>query len=251
MCFDERMVAIQVLSESTRIALVIVLCSVVGAGCSSGGGSVSNHSVNQLRTGEFLREDYIKALCETLSPIRATREDGDPQMIIVGRDRDGFSFMPTHNFHEGDDLYRPTNGGRLRLGDAASAVFALVVHNSEAFSLVRGNFCLRFRFVGQSERWVTNAVIAGTYRDASGDEYVFSRDGQARFPRRKPFDYTLGMDHVLTPYDYIYSRGPEKSWAATITPQGISMHDVSGDNDEVVSPTARWMLTRIATPACK
>jgi len=171
----------------------------------------SNADVNQLRARDYLRADYIAALCETLSPLRATRSDDDPQMIVVDRDRDGVSFMSTPNFHEGDGPHRLSRSGTLRFGDSAHAEFRLKVPGPDRFILVRDGAELRFRYVDKAERWVGNAVLAGTYRDASGAEYRFGRDGIATFPGRRPFLYTLAMDHVMSPYDYIDGEKPDAS----------------------------------------
>jgi hypothetical protein len=130
-------------------------------------------------------------------------------------------------------------------GDA----FLLTVRDSGAFTLSRGGAELRFRFVDMAERWVSNAVIAGKYRDASGATYTFDRDGRAVIPGQKPFRYTLAMDHVLNPYDYVYSD-LAKLWAISITRQSISLNDVSGDHEQNVSTTPRWKLTRLTPPDC-
>ena len=215
--------------------------------------------MNQLRKGDYLREDYIQALCESLSPLRATRPDDDPQLIVTDRDKDGAYLMPhTHNFHEGGDLYRPSKDGRFLqmkpdgLPDAPFTHFTLRIRGLEAFSLVRDHAELTFRFVGQAERWVSDAVIAGTYQDEKGRQYVFGPEGQALFPGNRRFEYTLGMDHVLTDYDYIYSKDLKTPWATSISPKGISISEVHGDfPNEVVSPIPTWRLTRLTPLACK
>jgi hypothetical protein len=129
--------------------------------------------------------------------------------------------------------------------------FTLSVRDPERFTLLRGNTELRFRFVGQAERWVSNAIVAGTYQDASGAQYVLGTNGQATFPAAKPFGFTLAMDHVLNSYDYIYSTDLKKSRAASITRQSLLLNDISGNADETVSPTPRWALTRLTQPGCK
>jgi hypothetical protein len=100
-----------------------------------------------LRPGDYLREDYIRALCDSLSPLKATRPDDNPQMIIVGRDKAGTSFMPTHNFHEGDNIFRPSKDGVFEpdeQGAFNSMNFRLALQRAESFSLLRGNTELNF-----------------------------------------------------------------------------------------------------------
>ncbi len=55
-----------------------------GSGCSSGSQQKIQSELDQLQKGEYLREDYIQALCESLSPLRATRPDSDPQLVNRG-----------------------------------------------------------------------------------------------------------------------------------------------------------------------
>lgn len=111
----------------------------------------------------------------------------------------------------------------------------LAVPSAEAFSLHKRGRTFGFRFVGNAERWVSNAVIGGSYHDASGAEYVLDHSGKALFPGQKAFSYTLSLDHVLTNHDYVYSSDLNKSWAAFITAQRLALHDESGDIGEVVT----------------
>ena len=72
--------------------------------------------------------------------------------------------------------------------------------------MVRGTPELPFRFVEDAECRVTNLLVAGTYEDESSKQYIFGRDGVARFPGALTFDYTVALDHGLTHYDYVYSK---------------------------------------------
>lgn len=228
-----------------------------GACSTSGKRSQVQELSNQLREGEYLREDYIRALCESLSPLHATRPDGAPQLIIVEKDKEGTSFMPVANFHEGDDLYRPLKNGRLRKihpdgFEESLALFSLRVHGKDAFSLLDGERELQFRFVGKAERWVSDALIAGTYQDDKGGKYVFGANGQASFPGGRHFDYMLAMDHVLTNYDYLYSKDLNASLAVEINRKELSLREISGDfSEETISPTPKWRLARMTPFACK
>lgn len=232
--------------------IAATICLLGAPSCSPSGRSFSKPSAGDLRLGEYLREDYIEALCSTLSPLKATRPDEFPQLIALTRDQTGLSFMPNHNFHEGDEPYYITGSGLVKQNSGALSqdLGQLTIHHPEAFSLRKGAGSFRFRFVENAERWVSNAVLAGSYRDASGAEYVLDRSGKAIFPGQKPFSYTLALDHVLTDHDYVYSSDLKESWAAFITAQQLVLHDESGDVGEIVSPTPRWILTRVSAPVC-
>jgi hypothetical protein len=68
---------------------------------------------------------------------------------------------------------------------------------------------------------VSDAIIAGTYRDSMGKQYLFETNGQATFPARRQFDYTLALDHVLTGYDYIYSKKLGSAWMMKTTQRSL------------------------------
>jgi hypothetical protein len=209
-----------------------------------------------LRKGEYLREDYIHALCETLSPLKATRPDADPQLFILDSDKDGAYLMPIHNFHDGGDPRRVSREGRLQRVESnpqriIDTGLTFNAHGTESFTLMKGSSELSFRFVAAGERWVSDSVIAGTYRDAMGRRYLFESGGQAVFPGDRQFDYTLAMDHVLSGYDYIYSKKLGLTWMAKIDLKGLVLYETSGDVGETVSLTPKWQLTRLTAVACK
>ena len=230
-----------------------LLLMILAAGCSAEQAQVQPE-VDNLRTGEYLREDYIHALCDTLSPLRATRTDDNPQLIIVGRDKAGTSFMPNHNFHEGDSMFRLSRNRMFKPDDQGasnSMNFRLRVRGAESFSLLKGNMELAFRFVGDAGRWVTEAVLTGRYKDAQGKPYIFGPGGEASFPGNRRFKYALGMDHVLNPFDYIYSADLEKTWAVAISRTKLLIYEVHGDHDEIVAAKPKWSLERLTPPSCK
>ncbi len=108
-----------------------------------------------------------------------------------------------------------------------------------------------FRFVGDAERWVSDSVIAGNFQDAMGKRYVFEASGGAAFPDVGRFDYTLAIDHVLTHYDYIYSKKLNLTWMARISSKSLLLYETAGDVGEIVSPAPKWRLKRLTPPACK
>lgn len=157
--------------------------------------------------------------------------------------------MPIFNFHEGGNVGYPTWLGKLNFGEPSDFHFRRL--GPEEFSLDRDTTELRFRYVGKVDEWVSNAVLAGDYRDASGGEYRFRTDGFAEFPHEKPFPYFLATDHVLNNYDYIASAEPPMIRAVSITARGVSIFDVGGDHEDVVSETPHWVLTRVSAVNCR
>ena len=237
------------------LGLLLVLATLSG-GCSSRDQRRVENPLNQLRKGEYLREDYIHALCDTLSPLKATRHDTDPQLIVLESDQDGAYLMPIHNFHEGDVPHRVSPEGRLQriLSDpnrVTDTDLSFSAHGAASFSLMKGSSELSFRFVGDAERWVSDSVIAGTYQDATGKKYMFDTNGQAALPDGRRFDYMLATDHVLTRYDYIYSKRLGVTWMAKVGPMALALYETAGDIGETVSPRPKWQLMRLTPPACQ
>ena len=46
----------------------------------------SERTLDIVPEGEYLREDYVAALCESYSPLKADRRGDDPQLLWVGLD---------------------------------------------------------------------------------------------------------------------------------------------------------------------
>jgi hypothetical protein len=236
---------------SNRTALLLAPTCLLISSCFSGSRVAGDFKI-QIRKGEFLREDYIHSLCETLSPLRATRPDDAPQMIIVDRDGRGLTFMPIHNFHEGDNLFRLAADRHLRQAkDEGGSDLGELLHgaSTQEFHLKVGQQVLRFRYVGDAERWVSTAVLAGTYRDADGRSFVFGEDGIAEFPEGPRFKYSLGIDHILNSYDYIDNEGTNQSWAVDLSATKLELRNVNDDQQPV--ETSRWVLQRVTPPRCQ
>src|SRR5262249_46820311 len=125
------------------------------------------------------------------------------------------------------------------------------LRGAELFSLSRGSSELKFRFVGDTERWVSEAVLAGQYEDVQGNQYVFGTNGEASFPGDRRFRYTLATHHVLNPYDYIYSANLKATWAVEISRKNLLIFEVECDHDEIVTATPKWSLVRLTAPSCK
>ena len=62
-------------------------------------------------------------------------------------------------------------------------------------------------FVKDAAACVAGIILTGHYKDRRGLDYEFREDGYAVFPDRK-FQFEIGMDHVLTSFDYFMQMGP-------------------------------------------
>jgi hypothetical protein len=167
------------------------------------------------------------------------------EIVTLANDNRGLSLSVIYNFHEGSGPFRPDVDEGLSIDDSR---YSLSVVDSDRFILSNNECSMRFRRVGDWQRWANQAVIAGTYKDAKGQAYVFRPDGTAQFPGNREFDYNVGLDMILTNYDYIYSETSKRTWAIATMSGGVTLFhvDLSGNELEgVVSSSPQWKLERV------
>lgn len=201
--------------------------------------------------GDYMRQEYIRAVNRTRSPSKAWREierakNEYIEIITVGRDAQGVLLNVVFNFHEGSGSIRPRRDGSV---DIDGSDYSIRLLDNGSFVLSRSVSSMRFQNVGSWQKWSNSAVIAGTYEDSQGRRYIFRPDGQAEFPGNQTFDYSVGLDMILTGYDYIYSDKLNKTWAIRATTDRLEIFEIepsADDPDGVVSPVPRWKLKRLA-----
>jgi hypothetical protein len=211
---------------------------------------------NLLPKGDYLREDYIRALCESRSALLTWHKVGAEtyrglDQITIGGTAKNISIFAGYNFHEGSGEIRPENDGTLHLGEV---IYSMDIDGKDSFQLSDGKSTVHFRYVGDWQLWADRSVIAGSYKDAKGSKYVFGNDGVAHFPGNRSFDYKIGLDEVLTDYDYIYSDQLKSTWAVRLTPRGIALYDVDENQNELdglVATNPKWRLTQLTPISCQ
>jgi hypothetical protein len=238
-----------------KLIPALMFATVLASGCKASHEVDAHSAWSRLKRGDYLRADYVTSLCKSRSPLKAWREvesknDSGLSQVTVSEDRGALSVSMGWNFHEGSDIYTPDPDGALR---AVNTTFFIEPVGNNEFVLSDGKSKILFKFVGDWQRWSNSVVIAGDYTDARGRKYFFDPDGNALFPDNQRFDYEVGLDMVLSNYDYIYSKKAKATWSLKSTPQGIALYDVdlSGDDPEgVVAPKPRWTLQRRASSPC-
>ena len=179
-----------------------------------------------LNRGDYLREEYIRTVCETRSPLKGWRKAGQAiiddglQQITIEDDENGVSLSAGYNFHEGSGPFHPLENGTLELG---TDIYSIDIKGHTEFVLTKGKTDVRFRYVGDWQRWANRAVIAGTYEDKHGS------------------------------YDYIYSDKLKSTWAVVAVPNGIALYDVDLSRNEpegAVAAKPRWELKRLSSQPC-
>jgi hypothetical protein len=238
-----------------KLIAALIVATVVASGCKSTHEGDTQAAWSRLKRGDYLRADYLTSLCKSRSPLKAWREveskgDSGLSQVTVSDDQGALSVSVGWNFHEGSGTYTLGADGLLR-GDGMT--FSVEPEGNDAFVLSDGKSKIGFRFVGDWQRWSNGVVIAGDYTDKRGRKYSFEPDGKALFPDNQRFDYEVGLDMVLSNYNYIYSKKAKSTWSVESTPQGIALYDVdlSGDDPEgVVAKEPRWVLGRRSSSPC-
>jgi hypothetical protein len=242
-------------SHSATLALALLPLACLTSACHRKPHVVEQSGWSALQSGDYMRDEYMQAVTVTRSPYKAWQEmeaskiDESIQTISITNDKDGISLAFGYNFHEGTGPIQPETDVTVK-PDIYAPPYSLDVLNRNEFVLSNNTISMRFRYVGDWQKWVDEATIAGTYQDAKGQLYIFQPDGQAEFPGEKTFDYSVGADMILTDYDYIYSDKLKNSWAFTTDSSGIKLFDVDENKNEpdgLVSSKPRWVLKKLAS----
>ncbi len=223
---------------------------------------VAHHEFAFPEVGSYLRADYIEKLVETRSPLKAETELNGPTMFRVDREleageavkdsRQSLFLTEIFNFHEGgatmqlfaDGTIKPvTNVESIKNQQMESAgPSTFTISYQEDSERWRG---LKFEHVGDVYKFVAARTVVGRYLDEAGKEYQFFENGEALFPDGK-HAYEVGIDHVLNNYDYLTLDRPEAIFAFQLGSDGVlRLFETSGENNEIIAPTAKWVLHRV------
>jgi len=179
--------------------------------------------------GAWLNKAIYDTLLTTKSPYRAIR--GIYYTACEFKRKSGYlDWLVALNFHEGmgyplaaletttvPDMYRPVFHVFRYCGDIAANNRFVITDSTRPASFEwlfaprfpegAGELQLTFvRVEPTVEDYINRVCLAGTYTDEKGREFVFTDDQTALWPERS-FDYHIGLDHVITKCDYIYSVG--------------------------------------------
>jgi hypothetical protein len=179
--------------------------------------SAANHLVPQamasgashlLEAGTYLSQDYVNVLKMSKSPYRADTEAKYTYKLVTVRYDQGKCYVTPETFHEGGLDYFLAPDNSLRPSDPSYPRPAhFKINSAKSFELGFGSEqSVRYESVGNVASYVAALALVGRYTDSAGRVYQFHSDGRAIFPDRE-FKYEIGLDHVLTPFDYFYEAG--------------------------------------------
>lgn len=215
---------------------IIIFCSptsVTAAG--------KNNSV--IKSGDYLKSDYIDLIEKTHSPYAALRSSIEPVLLMAYKGG-GFDLVLIHDFHEfHGGLNIMKDGKAYRMGEVPSAVSITVDGDNLILTGYDSRGPLRYIFVGDVKRFVAGKAIVGDYVDSEGKTYSFKEDGTVSFGEVR-FQYEIGLDFVLRPYsnkdknrrDYFQNSQSRELFEYEIKDGVMSIYRTSGQESMDVEP---------------
>ena len=198
----------------------------------------------RLRTGEYLRSDYLEKLQKHRSTLLAGGKDGAGGTLSAKVEERGDSQSITFgdNFHESDmDRIIDQQHHALRVDDSKIDPLRLRIISGNEFEVVEPKSRLaKFQWVGSIGQAARTHTIAGKYVDSAGAVYEFSPDGTARLPNRT-FQFEVGLDHVMARFDYIILHG--ETWAFQFNHSKLMFFKLANDARAEPLPNPFLVLT--------
>ena len=173
--------------------IIIVFCSATYV--------TANEKNNpKIRSGEYLKSDYVDAIEKTHSPYAAENSSSEPTLLRAYKG--AFDLILVHYFHEFHDGLNIMEDGKARRkedkGEGSPAISITVDGDNLILTGYDSNGPLHYIYVGDAELFVARKVLVGDYVDAEGKTYSFRENGTAYF-RDVQFPYEVGLDFVLRP----------------------------------------------------
>jgi hypothetical protein len=176
------------------VSIIIILF------CSSAYVTDNEEKNPKIRSGEYLKSDYVDAIERTHSPYAAQNSSSEPTLLRAYKG--AYDLILVHYFHEFyDGLNIMEDGKAHRIvgnGKGSPAVSVTVEGDNLILTDYDSNEPLHYIYVGDAQRFVARKVLVGDYVDAEGNTYSFREDGTAYF-RDVQFPYEVGLDFVLRP----------------------------------------------------
>jgi hypothetical protein len=217
--------------------------------------SCQRKATSALENGDFLSTEFVKRAVEKRSPLAAER-GGVVQMYSVDNGKTGLSLMAIWNFHEGSEPFVIRNNGDVVIPESLEVKKIPKIHIKD-----RHHFYIQwpqspmrvtggafedgeFMWVGDAEAWLYRKLIVGIYTTSTGIRATFRTDGTGELPDSKRL-YKVSLDHVLTPFDYIYGQG--YSYGFRFDKDDLLLYDVIEDPSgaEEIARDAKWKLTLV------
>jgi len=156
------------------------------------------------RDGAYFNTVFLAKLTKTKS-LHKSWSGNDPQAILVSRDKGALQLDLVINWHEGDRASFELANPAKQIPTEGERDKAFYPQDATHFAFKDWNGKRSYVYVGNDQQFLIDTLIAGTYADARGRRYVFSRDGKAQFPNRS-FRYEVYSDMVFENCDLITDK---------------------------------------------
>ena len=169
------------------------------------------------KAGTYLSSAYIAALQEQKSHFKAVGASADPQAVYILRDTEGnFVLDASVGFaYQASATYDPKSQTYFFEDPYASGKKPYIWVDATHFKIGRGKHQTTYTYVGDGQEFggeqsfLIATMLAGSYRDARGQKYVFGADGKAQFPDRT-FRVQILTNTLDESWDQIIAHTGEK-----------------------------------------
>ena len=146
-----------------------------------------------LRDGDYLFHGYVEKLKSTQSLTASLNVGETPQVISVYRKGSLIEVSANWNWHEGCQVLT------VNLDKSDGDVKYAECSFQPAFRLLDGQTVMlgddQYDYVEGAERYISDLLLVGDYKDDRGRQYAFTIDGHAIFPG-KQFKFGLCLDQI-------------------------------------------------------
>jgi len=204
-------------------------------------------NIPEIKSGEYLKSDYIDAIEKTHSPYASLRSSKEPILLIAYQGE--FDLVLVHYFHEFHDGLNIMENGNVHW--TGSGITVTVDGDNLILTDYDTEGPLHYVYVGDAQRYVAKKVVVDDYVDSEGKTYSFKEDGTAFFGDVQ-FQYVICLDFVerwhadrdLKMRDYFWNKITRELYEYEIEDGVMSIYKTSGDRSQYVEPEAFLKLKK-------
>jgi hypothetical protein len=244
------------MSQKTDLICGIVLFMVV-TGTLNASSVKANAMILDELLGEWLNKNYSEALKKTRSPMKAV--GGYPMAFKISKDGRLYQWLLIYGFHEAisRDVRRliATNQSHTYVVEydegKSSTLDKFIIKKENSINEIiwlskQHNKEKTFSFVRAQpniETYINRTVLAGSYRDLEGNNFIFNESGEAKWPD-KTFRYQVNLDQEGVTCDmFAVSDGPDViGYGFTWQDTKLLVFNVKEIDDMIYCDRQPWLI---------